>query len=235
MIIITTHLSDGWRNSAVRRRFSWLQSLLITYGNNYLWGLQPLERQPHAATKEWIAESWKTKKNKTCQRGTVEAPNRLRYLLLFLVWHHQPREYLSDKAKALHGLVCYKLITRGQQPNATSALQIARLADTAIVRKCSESSFRQVSKCKERFLRCTSESRRAGPWAGAAISVKELEVKQRPFYFPLKQGRFRTNVKLDTRWERQSRSQRRITFLLGSVGECSKVQYTLITRSIQSS
>lgn len=82
-------------------------------------------------------------------------------------------------------------------------------------------------------MHCTSESHRAGPRERAEISVKELEVKQRRLYFPLNQDQFNTNVKLDTRWVRQSWSQRHITFMLGLVGECSKVQCALITSSIQ--
>lgn len=84
-------------------------------------------------------------------------------------------------------------------------------------------------------MSCTSESHRAGPWDRAVISVKEREVKQSYLYFLLKQDQFNTNVKLDVRWIRQSRSQRRITFTLGSVGEGSKVQCTLISCSIQRS
>lgn len=85
--------------------------------------------------------------------------------------------------KTLSGLVCYKL-TRGQAAQHTSVLQIAWLAATVIVHKCSENSFCLVSKCKERFMRCTSESHRAGPWDRAENSQRARSQAETPLFPP---------------------------------------------------
>lgn len=103
-------------------------------------------------------------------------------------------EELGGKVKALYWLACYKSVarSRGQGAQHNPALQIAWLA--AMV-KCTENSFCHVSGYKERFMHCTSELHREGQGDTGAIWGKEPDVKRRHLHFPLKQDRFKCEIR----------------------------------------